>query len=402
MKIMNYYFKLITKIIVSTSVFSLIVVMFFGAVPIIAANSYSIDLERSSSQYLSISDGSQAGLDIVGDLTFEMWVKIETAPSSQIYGLISKYDSPGNQRSYASYYRDVSGTKRIYFLASSDGQGGTAVERYVDADLGTGTWHHVAVVFSASAGTAYFYVDGSQVGSAQTGYDTSIHNGSSLFEIGSHEASSFFDGLIDDVRMWNVARTVTEISDDMSRELNGNETGLVAYWKLNNDLTDSTSNGNTLTNNGSATFSASLPFGGFTESLKVRKTVNESVTSSTILQNDDQLKLSLDTNKTYIIDGVLFASSTSATPDILIAFFGASDIELTIGYTNDVNEMVLDSGNTSSRISLPANTPTSIHIKGTVKTTSSSGDLQLKWSQATSNAAATTVMKGSYLRAEAI
>lgn len=367
-----------------------------------AANTHSIDLERDSSQYLSISDGSQTGLDVTGDLTIESWVKVETAPSSQIYAIASKYDSPGNQRSYVLYYRDVSGTKRLYFAASSNGQGGGAVERYVDTSLGTGTWHHVAVVYTASGGTADFYVDGTQVGSQQTGYNTSIHSGSAMVEIGSTEVDHYFDGILDDVRIWNIARTNQEISDDMSRELNGNETGLVGYWKLNNSLTDTTSNGNTLTNNNSASFSATSPFSGFTELLKVRKTTNESVTSSTVLQNDDQLKLSLDVNKSYIVDGVLFASSTSATPDIIIAFFGASDVELTVGYTNDVNEMVLDSGDPSTRIALPANTPTSIHIKGTVKTSSTSGDFQLKWSQATSNAAATTVMKGSYLRAEAI
>jgi hypothetical protein len=137
-------------------------------------------------------------------------------------------------------------------------------------------------------------------------------------------------------------------------------------------------------------------------SLKVSKTVNESLASSTTLQDDDQLKLSLDANKTYMIDGVIFASSTSATPDILIAFLGQTGFEVAIGYTNDVNEAVLESSAPSSRINLPANTPTSVHIHGTVKTGAASGDLQLKWSQATSNAAATTVMKGSYLRAEAI
>jgi hypothetical protein len=64
--------------------------------------------------------------------------------------------------------------------------------------------------------------------------------------------------------------------------------------------------------------------------------------------------------------------------------------------------MVLDSGDQSNRINLPASTPTSIHVKGTVVTSGTSGDFKLKWAQATSNGNATTVMAGSYLRAEEI
>ena len=46
-------------------------------------------------------------------------------------------------------------------------------------------------------------------------------------------------------------------------ELNGDEAGLVGYWKLNNSLLDETSNNNDLTNNNSATFSTTVaPIGG--------------------------------------------------------------------------------------------------------------------------------------------
>ena len=39
-------------------------------------------------------------------------------------------------------------------------------------------------------------------------------------------------GLIDEVRIWGVARTQAEIRADMRRRLDGNESGLVAYWPL--------------------------------------------------------------------------------------------------------------------------------------------------------------------------
>lgn len=160
---------------------------------------------------------------------------------------------------------------------------------------------------------------------------------------------------------------------------------------------------------GSAVFSADVPFDAlppppppFTEVLKVRKPSNETITNSTSLQNDDDLKLALASNKTYIIDGVLFVSSTKAKPDIKIGFLGQTGSTLVLGYVTDKNVGTLNSGSTSSRIVLPANMPTPIHVKGTIKTGSTAGDLQLKWAQVSSNSAAVQVLEGSYLRAAEI
>jgi hypothetical protein len=366
----------------------------FGIVS--AANTNSIDLESGSSQHLSISDGSQTGLDLSGDLTFEMWVKPESLAFS---GLITKWGGGGTE----AYRFSTDGSGNI-MLRVNDGSNERVYEW--SSVLSTGSWQHVAVALDISADTANLYKDGSDQGAATKAGSvaSSIANTSATFEIGrdSQAGTGYFDGLIDDVRIWNIVRTSTEINDDKARELNGNETGLVSYWKLNSSLSDTTTTGNTLTNNNSATGSSDVAFGAFTEDLVVRKSTNESVTSSTVLQNDDELKLSLGASKTYVIDGVLFATSTSATPDIIIAFFGQTDSDIRIGYTNDVNEMVIFSGDDSNRINLPANTPTSIHVKGTVTTGSATGDFQLKWSQATSNGNPTTVMEGSYLRAEEI
>ena len=43
-----------------------------------SANTHSTDLESGSSQYWSITDASQTGLDITGDFSIEGWVKLES------------------------------------------------------------------------------------------------------------------------------------------------------------------------------------------------------------------------------------------------------------------------------------------------------------------------------------
>ena len=39
--------------------------------------------------------------------------------------------------------------------------------------------------------------------------------------------------ILDEVRIWNTARTQQQIQDNMNKELSGDEPGLVGYWKFN-------------------------------------------------------------------------------------------------------------------------------------------------------------------------
>jgi hypothetical protein len=56
-----------------------------------------------------------------------------------------------------------------------------------------------------------------------------------------------YDGLIAEVRIWNVARTGAQLADAMNSRLTGDETGLVGYWPFDEGsgqtLGDETGNG---------------------------------------------------------------------------------------------------------------------------------------------------------------
>ena len=370
-----------------------------------AANTNSIDLERDNSQFLSIPDASQTGLDITGNLTIEAWVKIESAPTSGIfYSIASKWNGDTSNRSYMFAYGDVGGTKKLRLVWSPDGAV-TVDQGDVNYDLGIGTWHHVAMVFTAASHSAEFFVDGISVGSASD-TSTSILNGTASFEVGNHDGGTFyFDGLIDDVRVWNVARTNSEINTNKSVELTGSESGLVGYWKLNGDTNDLTANNNNLTATGGPIFSSDTPFDSVPPPpppvFKVRKPTNETVTSSTILQNDDALAVTLEANKTYIVDSTIFAKSSSATPDMKIAFTAPAGAVMELGEvasagSGQSTDVLETSGTASGRITVRgSNQPSIIHVTGTVTTGSTAGTLTLQWAQATANANGTVVNAAS-------
>jgi hypothetical protein len=71
---------------------------------------------------------------------------------------------------------------------------------------------------------------------------------------GGANARYFFSGSIDELRVWNVARTATEIQSTMSVRLTGREAGLVGYWRFDEGTgttaKDATTGGNDATLSG--------------------------------------------------------------------------------------------------------------------------------------------------------
>lgn len=97
------------------------------------------------------------------------------------------------------------------------------------AAISTGTWYHVAVTYNAGTGVMNLYKNGALVGTA-SGVPSYTET---LQQIGTFNGSNFFNGAIDEVRIWNVARSAADISSTMNCALNGTEAGLIAYYNFN-------------------------------------------------------------------------------------------------------------------------------------------------------------------------
>lgn len=223
---------------------------------------YSANFVAASSQYLSIADASQTGLDITGDLTFEAWIKVASQPSSgNTFTLGSKYTISGNQRSYQFNYYNNAGTYQLGMNNSTDGTSPNSASSYVTiGQLTIGQWYHIAVIFTASSGGIEAVLNGVSQGT-NTGLKTSTYNGTSPFALGARAdgGASFMDGNISLARIWDTTRTVAQIKANMCSVL-GSTTNLQGEWQLNNALTDNSGNSNTLTNNNVVTFQQNVPY----------------------------------------------------------------------------------------------------------------------------------------------
>lgn len=211
-------------------------------------NTHSTDLEKGSTQYWSIADASQTGLDFSGDMSISLWVKLESAPATGNFYLVSKYEDPA-KFSYRFLYTGSS----LYFSTSSDGTSNTGGA--IAQTLNTGTWYHVGVSKSGTTGT--IYVDGSSIGTV-TNSET-IANTTAYFGVGP-PIDDKYDGLIDDVIVYSAAIGDSNMETNYSNPCSPYLTDAVSRWKFDDDAGVDDIGTNDLTNNNTATFSTDVAY----------------------------------------------------------------------------------------------------------------------------------------------
>lgn len=163
-------------------------------------------------------------------------------------------------------------TYHLKFYVSSNGTNSETYSREITG-LATGVYHHFAVTWDASASTAILYVDGSSIGTV-VGALTAISDTTALFAVGADfnsagTARSFFDGLIDEVRLWSDIRTTDELVNNMFNEIATNSANLVGYWQVDASASDSTANANNLTLVNTPVYSTTVPFSSPTTRLDI-------------------------------------------------------------------------------------------------------------------------------------
>ena len=170
-----------------------------------------------SGKYLSITDGSQSGLDLTSDFTFSMWLMPNTLSSGSSYTLISK----GNiivSEAYLIYYTNQSGTYKMDFRISSDGTSAADDQITLSGALSTVAWSHLVFTYKASTHTVECYVNGTSVGTASTNTPTSIANCNADFRLGggyNFNNTGPYDpyvGKMDEVTVWSRVITSAEVT----------------------------------------------------------------------------------------------------------------------------------------------------------------------------------------------
>lgn len=120
------------------------------------------------------------------------------------------------------------GAMEFYFEGITGGAGGPGVAAG-NAPV-VGTWQHVA--FTLDGTDLKFYINGElKYTRANTAFPSTQPNGNNFIGIsGLTDGSSSFKGQLDEIKLWNIARSQTEILETLNQSTPDNTVGLVAYF----------------------------------------------------------------------------------------------------------------------------------------------------------------------------
>jgi hypothetical protein len=164
--------------------------------------------------------------------TIEAWIKIDEPQVDVISSIVDRWTFNPTAQVWALWLlRDVPYTLRC-------GSGGSNTQGELTAGvLEADQWYHVACSRRAD-GLERLFLNGSEVGQRQ--FAAEHNTAATPLRFGHAVGGTIrgFYGIIDEVRIWNIARGATEIAATMNVPLAGTEPGLIGYWNFDEGFGD--------------------------------------------------------------------------------------------------------------------------------------------------------------------
>jgi hypothetical protein len=171
----------------------------------------------------------------VSDMTIEMWLKTTQLASNNSWfdgAALYQADKPGPANDFGA---SIAHDKFAFGTGNPDND--TALSK---TSINTGAWFHVAATRVQSTGIVRVYVNGNLETIVSTGNTGPLNDAQppwigGMIYTGETVINSFV-GTIDELRVWNLARTSAEITSTMNVRLRGDEPGLVGCWHFDDGM----------------------------------------------------------------------------------------------------------------------------------------------------------------------
>lgn len=230
----------------------------------IQAQNNALDFDGTN-EYVNC--GNDASLNITGkQITLEAWVYVSQFGDQRIIDKMRSNTRGDN----GGYYLGITAGKAIRFVvwATPTVMWMESLDNVLVADK----WQHLVATYSDD-GNGRIFLDGKFLYANSFQGNDILTTTKEVFLAASDGPSNFLNGKLDEVRIWNITRTPAQLQANMYKSLTGNETGLQAYYKMNETsgttAADASQNSNTgtLTNMAGDEWHHSSAFAGPRNSL---------------------------------------------------------------------------------------------------------------------------------------
>lgn len=197
-------------------------------------------LFNGTDSYIHCGPGNN--LNIEGQLTVEAWVKVDQRLEKQF--IVGNFD----QNTYDGFYLAIQ--NQALNCAVRDSASGT--KSFNIYQVPANVWTHVAFTYR-TGGRFRGYINGNLRIDVQASTTRIGNNGANPLVIGGApwQPDTFVtNGYIDEVRIYNFERSLSDIRADMRLTLNGTQSGLIGYWKMAEGAGSITADGSGNTMNG--------------------------------------------------------------------------------------------------------------------------------------------------------
>ncbi|WP_139957486.1 T9SS type A sorting domain-containing protein [Flavicella sediminum] len=186
---------------------------------------YGLRLNGSANE----ASSQAVAIDNATDFTIEMWFKSDGGTNET---LLSNGKGDGTDNNTSGWSIGINKEGKISAKNNASELVGSSV-------VTDNKWHHVAISVN-TRGSAILFVDAQE----EMSISSSLLNGfgGSKLAIGQRDwydgannlQDQYFSGSIDELRIWNTARKLEQISRDRFNNLSGTEPGLIEYYPFEN------------------------------------------------------------------------------------------------------------------------------------------------------------------------
>nr|WP_226894885.1 LamG domain-containing protein [Luteolibacter marinus] len=192
-----------------------------------------------------LSFSPEAGVIPSGNqpFTIELWANPETLNAEELGGSTFVFWGEEATRQANGFRLSGSSVLRHYFWGDD-----SVVETgspFANDNGGPNSdgWHHFAVSYDGSK--VVIILNGLVVDTSLPATPVSVTDANHMIgrKLSDTFGAGFYHGYLDEIRIWNTARSLAEIRANLGSGLQGTEPGLIACWNFDGTLEDSTTNG---------------------------------------------------------------------------------------------------------------------------------------------------------------